>query len=92
MICPKCTSLSIVKEGTRKRKTGRIQEYSCNSCHKWFVVPVEKEVKGERESIFLEDIEPGDILEYKTDKVFRLYCATDVHQLMNIIMISLMSL
>ena len=79
MICPKCTSILIKKEGTRKRKSGTIQEYSCKSCHKWFTVPIEESLENEHESIFLEDVEPGNILEYKTDKVFRLHCATDIH-------------
>ena len=79
MICPKCTSVLIVKKGTRQRKNRKIQEYSCNSCNKWFTVPLEDELKDERKSVFLEDVEPGSILEYKTDKVFRLHCATDIH-------------
>jgi len=79
MICPKCTSILIKKEGTRKRKTGTIQEYSCNACNKWFSVPVENNTEEGAKHVFMEDVEPGNILEYKTDKVFRLHCATDIH-------------
>ena len=79
MICPKCTSILIKKEGTRKRKSGTIQEYSCNACHKWFTVPIEKSTEEGEKYVFTEGVEPGNILEYKTDKVFRLHCATDIH-------------
>lgn len=79
MICPKCTSMQIKKEGTRKRKTGKIQEYSCNTCLKWFTVHVDNNEEDGKRHEFLEEVEPGSILEYKTDKVFRLHCATDIH-------------
>jgi predicted phosphodiesterase len=78
MICPKCTSSCVIKEGTRERKKSRVQEFSCKSCNKWFSVPINSDIE-EGSGIFLEDIEPGDILEYKTDKSFKLHCATDIH-------------
>ena len=79
MLCPKCMSKYTVKEGTRKRKSGRIQEYSCNACAKWFSTPIESDDSDTPTSMFPEDIECGDILEYKTDAPFRLHCATDIH-------------
>ena len=79
MLCPKCMSKYTVKEGTRKRKSGRIQEYSCNACTKWFSTPIESDDSDTPTSMFPEDIECGDILEYKTDAPFRLHCATDIH-------------
>ena len=78
MICPKCTSSCVRKEGTRERKERTVQEYKCMSCNKWFNIPIDSDIE-ENDSLFAEDIEPGDILEYKTDKTFRLYCATDIH-------------
>ena len=79
MICPRCTSSCVRKEGTRARKERTVQEYKCMSCSKWFNVPVNSDIEEGNDSLFPEDIEPGDILEYKTDKPFRLYCATDIH-------------
>ena len=80
MVCPKCTSTCIQKKGTRKRKQkSNVQEYKCMSCTKWFSVPMDSEIEEGSASLFAEDIETGDILEYKADKTFRLYCATDIH-------------
>ena len=80
MVCPKCTSSCIQKKGTRERKLkSDVQEYKCMSCNKWFNVPIDSDIEEGNDSLFAEDIEPGDILEYKTDKPFRLYCATDIH-------------
>ena len=80
MICPKCSSTSLHKQGTRKRKVKpTVQEYKCLTCRKYFSVPIDPDLLEKAESLFAEDIEPGDVLEYKTDKTFRLYCATDIH-------------
>ena len=79
MLCPKCMSKYTVKEGTRKRKNGRIQEYSCNSCAKWFSSPIKPGDSDVSVSMFPKDIECGDVLEYKTDAPFKLHCATDIH-------------
>ena len=42
MICPKCMSTQIIKEGTRTRKSkDLVQEYSCKNCTRWFTVPID---------------------------------------------------
>jgi predicted phosphodiesterase len=75
MICPKCASAYIIKEGVRERKKGKVQEYSCKGCNKWFSTLITEEA----DTIIKEDIDPGDILEYKTEGSFKLHCATDIH-------------
>ena len=79
MMCPKCMSSFIVKEGTRKRKHGTVQEYSCNACSKWFSTAIDPDGDAGTSSLLPEDIIPGGILEYKTQEAFRLHCATDIH-------------
>ena len=79
MVCPKCTSTYIIKQGTRERKNkGKVQEYKCNSCSKWFSVPLTDDIE-DPQSMFPDSIEPGSVLRYVTDKPFRLHCATDIH-------------
>jgi len=79
MVCPKCTSCCIRKQGTRERASGNVvQEYKCMSCNKWFSTPIENDVE-DSQSIFPDSIEPGSVLKYVTDKEFRLHCATDIH-------------
>ena len=78
MICPKCMSTQIIKEGTRTRKSkDLVQEYSCKNCTRWFTVPIDN--KKSPSKVFLESIEPGEIFEYKSKKPFKLHCATDIH-------------
>ena len=79
MVCPKCTSTYIIKQGTRERKSGdKVQEYKCNSCKKWFSIPLLDDAE-DPQSMFPDSIEPGSVLRYKVKKPFRLHCATDIH-------------
>ena len=39
LLCPSCSSLKIVKRGTRKNKSGTKQRYRCNDCRSTFIEP-----------------------------------------------------
>tara|TARA_R110002051_G_scaffold321801_1_gene410471 strand:- start:429 stop:1310 length:882 start_codon:yes stop_codon:yes gene_type:complete len=74
MVCPHCSSLYTKKDGKKKYKDRVSQAYRCNSCGKYFQIPIDTEVK-EYDSL----VEPGQILQYKTDKKVRVHCLTDIH-------------
>jgi len=38
ILCDKCKSIDVAKQGFRYNKTGKKQKYYCNSCKSWFVV------------------------------------------------------
>jgi len=74
MVCPKCTSMYIKKDGKRRNKKGMIQGYKCNSCGSHYSIPIDSEVK-----LYDPTIEPGDIFSYSTNAVTRVHCLTDIH-------------
>ena len=74
MICPHCTSMYTKKDGKKRRKKGISQKYHCNSCKKYFSIPIDTEVKEYNLSV-----DPGEIYSYKSDNVVRVHCLTDVH-------------
>tara|TARA_R110002020_G_scaffold181370_3_gene376243 strand:- start:686 stop:1567 length:882 start_codon:yes stop_codon:yes gene_type:complete len=74
MICPRCSSLHVKKDGKKRSTKGIRQEYRCNSCKRYFSIPLDTEIKDG-----LQMIEPGQVLEYKSDKVVRVHGLTDVH-------------
>ena len=59
MICPHCSSMYTKKDGKKSRKKGMVQQYHCNSCTKYFSIPLDTEVKE-----YDSRISPGDILQY----------------------------
>jgi len=73
MVCPRCASLHVKKDGVKKYKKGPSQQYRCKSCKKYFSIPLETEVKE------YKDIPPGKIFQYKSDYVVRVHGLTDVH-------------
>jgi len=74
MVCPHCTSMYTKKDGKQKRQKGVFQKYCCNSCRKYFSVPIDTEVKEYNLSV-----DPGQIFSYKSDNVTRVHCLTDIH-------------
>ena len=75
MVCPRCSSLQVKKDGKKTRNSGkRVQEFKCNSCKKYFSVPIETEIKDG-----LKMVAPGEVFEYKSDEVVRVHGLTDVH-------------
>ena len=77
MHCPHCTSDNVYKNGIRVRREGCAkQEYRCKECSRYFTVPYDGPDKSLR---VLEDVEPGQILDLKFDKITKIHGATDVH-------------
>ena len=74
MICPHCSSMYTKKDGKKSRKKGIVQQYHCNSCAKYFSIPLDTEVKE-----YDSRISPGEIFQYQTDEVVRVHCLTDIH-------------
>ena len=70
MICPHCSSEFVRKQGIRRGK----QRYCCTDCKKWFSTDY-----GDQFFEIKKDIEPGNILNVKSKKTLRIYCATDIH-------------
>jgi predicted phosphodiesterase len=69
MICPRCSSYQIKKDGTNKTA----QIFQCKSCQRHFSVPME--------NIQLDSslIEPGKVYEHKSDETIRVHGLTDIH-------------
>ena len=74
MVCPHCSSMYTKKDGKKNRKKGIVQQYHCNSCSKYFSVPIDTEVKE-----YNLAVDPGHIFQYKSDNLVRVHCLTDVH-------------
>ena len=70
MICPHCSSEFVRKQGVRRGK----QRYCCTACNKWFSTDY-----GDQFFEIKKDVEPGSILNVKSKKTLRIYCATDIH-------------
>ena len=73
MVCPRCSSLYVKKDGRAKKKKGYRLKYKCNSCKKFFSVPIETEIKEYKE------VSPGNVFRYESEKVVRVHGLTDVH-------------
>jgi predicted phosphodiesterase len=73
MVCPRCSSLYVKKDGVKKYKKGNAQQYRCKSCKRYFSVPLESEIKEYKE------VSPGSVFRYESDKVVRVHGLTDVH-------------
>ena len=55
MVCPRCASMYVKKDGIKKKKKGLSQQYKCKSCSRYFSVPIETEVKE------YEEVSPGQV-------------------------------
>ena len=74
MVCPKCCSMFVKKDGKRPLKKGGIsQTYKCNSCKKKFSVPI-REMAHER-----KNINPGKVFRFESDNITRVHGLTDIH-------------
>ena len=73
MVCPRCSSLYVVKDGKKYNKKKSSQKYRCNSCKKYFCIPIDTEIKEYKE------VKPGQVFRYESDKVIRVHGLTDVH-------------
>ena len=74
MVCPHCSSMYTKKDGKKKRQKGIVQQYHCNSCGKYYSIPLESEVKE-----YNLAVDPGHIFQYESDSLLRVHCLTDVH-------------
>ena len=73
MVCPRCSSLHVKKDGKKKQKNYVNQQYQCKSCTRYFSVPISSQIKEN------EEISPGEVFRYESDKVVRVHGLTDVH-------------
>jgi len=79
MICPKCSSMRIKKNG-RKKSTAAdgseklAQQFHCHSCNSNFSIPINTEI-----DYVEKKVEPGEVLEVKSDYVMRIHGLTDIH-------------
>ena len=73
MVCPRCASMYVKKDGVKRKKKGFTQQYRCNSCARYFSVPIETEIKEYKE------VKPGEVFRYESDKVIRVHGLTDIH-------------
>ena len=74
MVCPHCSSMYTKKDGKKKTKKGIRQMYKCNSCTRYYSIPIDTEVKEYNLSV-----EPGHIFQYSSDSLIRVHCLTDIH-------------
>jgi|TARA_R110000765_G_scaffold309488_1_gene403011 predicted phosphodiesterase len=74
MICPRCSSIQVKKDGKKTNSKGTRQEFKCNSCTRYFSIPIDTELKDG-----LKMVKPGEVFEYKSDEVVRVHGLTDVH-------------
>ena len=73
MVCPRCASMYVKKDGIKKKKKGISQRYKCNSCSRNFSVPIETDIKEYKE------VSPGQVFRCESDKVIRVHGLTDIH-------------
>lgn len=69
MICPRCSSYQIKKDGVKKNS----QIFQCKSCKRHFSIPIEH-MQPEANLV-----EPGGVFEYQTDETIRVHGLTDMH-------------
>ena len=75
VICPRCSSLRVHKDGKRKNSTKHdVQVYECQGCNRKFTIPIVDFI-AEKE----ETIHAGQIVTYETDEVVRVHGLTDMH-------------
>ena len=85
MICPKCKSTHIKKNGTIKensvshikRHASPKQQYFCKNCKNYFGVVYE--LLENTPYVNNQDVEPGSVLTVKSKKTLRVHGLTDVH-------------
>ena len=74
MVCPRCAGSSTKKDGKRTLKSGGVtQRFKCNTCGRKFSVPFKGIVRSRDEII------PGDVFTYETNRPVRIHAFTDVH-------------
>ena len=74
MVCPRCASLFVKKDGIRRLKSGgRSQRYKCGGCKRKFTVPIMKNAPVDR------SVNPGDVFRFETDSTVRVHGLTDIH-------------
>ena len=61
MVCPRCSSLYVVRDGKTYNKKKTSQKYRCNSCKKYFSIPIDTDVKEYKE------VKPGQVFRYESD-------------------------
>ena len=73
MVCPKCCSMFVKKDGKRALKgVGITQTYKCNSCNRKFSVPI-REMDHEK-----KNINPGKVFRFESDNITRLSESYDI--------------
>ena len=79
MICPRCNSTFVKKNGRRNRKNaGIVQMMICNTCARSFDVPINSFIDKQRPNK-KGMISPGQVFRYKSDVTINLHCLTDIH-------------
>ena len=73
MVCPRCSSLYVKKDGKKYHKKHSSQQYKCKSCNRYFSVPLQSEIKE------YEEVSPGQVFRYESDKVIKVHGLTDIH-------------
>ena len=73
MVCPRCSSLHVKKDGVKKYKKGLTQQYRCKSCMRYFSIPINTDINEYKE------VNPGSVFRYESDTVVRVHGLTDVH-------------
>ena len=79
MLCPRCSSMRVKKNGTKKSRADgdandRLQLFFCHSCNSSFSIPINTEVDYKEKKV-----EPGDVLTVESDSVLRIHGLTDIH-------------
>ena len=73
MICPRCSSYHVTKDGKQYSRDSISQVFSCKQCNKHFQVPLENSGSSS------EIIESGKVFKYESDEVLRVHGLTDIH-------------
>ena len=74
MICPRCNSINVHKDGKYNAKDALVQKYKCKACTRYFSVPVNTDIIDEEKKVV-----PGQVHMFESDEIIRLHGLTDMH-------------